>query len=372
MNHSKNILALAIFSICVLSHAPLYAQQMTAPDITAVDSLDDQAKDAAPTPAKDIEKPVVKPPITPRPSQRKPGEPVMDPSSMPALPGSDYNKKLPLVITADKTLEWHRNEKIFIARGNAVATQGYNSVSAPVLTAHYIQEDSKGNSKADSQSGGGMKITEVIASDGPVVLTSQTSKAYGDHADYDLIKGYAVMTGDHLKMVSPDQTVTARDKFEYYVDAGRLTAIGQAKVVRQQDTLEGDKIAAILKKDDQGKQVLDTLTADGHVIVTTPTETATGETGIYHSSTNKAQLKGNVKIHRGPNLLEGDRAEVDMTTNVSQIFNDQASGGRVKGVFYPNSQDITTAPPGAGLATHEGVGLERDPSVKVKKPKNLE
>ena len=46
-----------------------------------------------------------------------------------------------------------------------------------------------------------------------------------------------------------------------------------------------------------------------------------------------------MKITRGPNILEGDRADVNLTTNVSTMKGSPAAGGRVRGVFYPGSED---------------------------------
>jgi lipopolysaccharide export system protein LptA len=155
-------------------------------------------------------------------------------------------------------------------------------------------------------------------------------------------------------MTAPDQTVTARDKFEYWTAEGRFNAIGNAQIIRPKpgsgtDTLKADKITAILKENKEGKQVLHTLEAFGNVVITTPAETITGAYGIYKASTNKAELTGGVKILRGPNTLEGERASVDMNTNISTIFAaekttapgapDVQPGGRVRGIFYPGSEE---------------------------------
>lgn len=243
-------------------------------------------------------------------------------SEMPAMSPSNQ----PLEITADNTLEWERNNKTFIARGNALAVQGDSSVAAATLTAHY-----------DEKEGGGMKISRVLAED-DVVIKSRGSEAFGAKADYDIDKGYAIMTGNNLRMISPEQEVTARDQFEYWTTDGKFIALGNAKVKRGTDTLQADKISAIMKNDAQGKRALETLEAHNNVVITTPTEKVTGNYGIYRANTNMAEIKGNVKITRGPNILEGERAEVDMTTKTSRIFGGPTQGGRVKGVFYPNSE----------------------------------
>ena len=252
--------------------------------------------------------------------------------------GLSTNSKEPLEVTADGTLEWLRADKTFVATQNALAQQGDSSVAGAKLSAKY----------REGADGGGMQIY-LVRAERDVVLKSRDSTVYGQDAVYNLDKGLATVTGNNLKMISPDQTVTARDKFEYWVTDGRVNAIGNAKVVRPKveggnDTLQADKISAVLKKNAQGEQVLHSLEAISNVVIVTPTETVTGAYGIYKADTNKAEITGGVKIIRGPNTLEGERAEVDMTTNVSTIFGqkDQATGestGRVRGVFYPGSED---------------------------------
>lgn len=241
----------------------------------------------------------------------------------------------PLEITADGALEWHRQDKKFIARNNAVATQGEASIAAHTLTADYTEGK-----------GSGLNIRYVTALQN-VVITSRDSRAYGDKATYDITTGKAHMTGEHLKLTSPDQTLTARDYFEYQVTAGTLTAVGNAKIERlnnrgQLNTLEADTISATLGNNNKGQRVLKTLEARGNVVIITPTETINGTYGIYNADTNKADLSGGVTIRRGPNILEGERAEVDLNTDTSRLFGSKTTGGtgngRVRGVFYPDSE----------------------------------
>lgn len=258
--------------------------------------------------------------------------------------GLTTNSKEPVEITADETLEWRRNDTQFIARGAALAKQGDASVAAETLTADYR----KGATSS-------MEIYKLSA-DRNVVLKSGANTAYGDQGEYDLDKSLAILTGNDLKMVAPDQTITANERFEYWTEEGKINAVGRAKVTRPKvgsvgvDTLEADILTAMLKTDATGKRVLDTLEAKGKVVITTPSEVVTGAYGIYRAGSNKAQLSGGVTIKRGPNVLEGERAEVDLTTNISKIFGatpsgsitgpntGEGAGGRVRGVFYPGSQ----------------------------------
>lgn len=244
---------------------------------------------------------------------------------------TNTNKNEPLEITADDSLEWRRNESLFIARKNALAVQGDVSVSAAILTANYRDGDKNG-----------FEIYRVTANTN-AIINSDGSKAYGDDVTYNLDDGLAVMTGNNLRLITTEQTITARDRFEYWVPQGKLIAIGNAKIVRPTDTLEADIITAILKENDKGERVLETLEAEGRVVITTQTEVLTGNYGIYRASTNKAEVTGNVIAKKGKNILQGERAEIDLNTNVSKIFGvDGSNRGRVRGVFYPENKKEET------------------------------
>lgn len=252
-------------------------------------------------------------------------------SSLSIASASAYAQKedtVPLEITADDTLEWHRDDLKFIAKGNVIAAQGDVTIKAMTLTADYRETE---NSSFD--------IYQLTA-DKNVVISSNAANAYGNLAVYDVDEGKAVMTGDSLRMTSPEQTVTARDSFEYFVTDGKLVANGNVHIVRGENTIDTDHAFAVFTENAAGQRQLQRLEAIGHVVITTPTEVLRGEQGYYDAATNIAQISGNVKITRGPNVLEGEQAEVDLTTNISRMFGNgiQNNGqGRVRGVFYPDS-----------------------------------
>ena len=257
------------------------------------------------------------------------------PALAQSFTSTNSEQSKPLEITADQTLEWHRTDKKYIARGKAEATQGTTSIHADTLTADY-RESAKSN----------FDIYRMTA-DKSVVIISQGNQAYGDKAVYELDTGIATMTGAELKMTGADQTITARDKFEYGVTEGRLSAYGDVVILRGKDKIQADKASAFFtdKKTTSGSRKLERFEGDGHVIVTTPTEILSGDHGVYRADTNIAEVSGNVKITRGPNVLEGERAEINMTTNVSRMFGNTTTNspttGRVKGVFYPGSSQPT-------------------------------
>lgn len=252
------------------------------------------------------------------------------------------NSAQPIEITATKTVEWLRNDKQYVARENVIVTQGAMTLKSDLLTADYRE------SPASS-----MEIWQMTA-DGNVTISDEGNTAYGDKAVYDVTGGVATLTGGDLKLVSPDQTVTAQEKMEYHANERKALAVGKAKVVRAKDTLSADTLVAYFKESSNVQPAatqapsesvpgvgsgLDRLEALGNVVIKTPTETLYGNKGTYRASTNTAELAGKVRIERGPNILEGDRAEVDLNTNVSKLFGNKETGGRVRGVFFPGSEN---------------------------------
>lgn len=201
------------------------------------------------------------------------------------------DQKLPLEITADKALEWNQTDKTYVARGKAVATQGELSVRADTLTATYAGAN------------GNTSDIILLNADGNVTLTSGANVATGDKAVYDLVTGQAVLSGTRPKIVQEGK-----------------------------NTLEADKVTVWTKNN-----VLDHAEADGNVVIVSSEQKATGNKATYNAVTNTAELIGQVKVTQGPNILEGDKAEMDLTTHVSKMVSADSSK-RVKGVFFTNTK----------------------------------
>lgn len=265
-------------------------------------------------------------------------------ASMPAngqetQPMPTANNAQPIEITATKTVEWLRDQSQYVARENVIVTQGAMSIHSDLLTADYREG-------AETS----MEIYQLTA-EGNVQIKDDTNTAYGEKGVYDVTAGIAVLTGSDLKLVSPDQTVTATERMEYHSNERLAKAIGNATVRRPKDTLKADTITAYFADDKApatasaspnaalGGGKLDRLEGEGHVVITTPTEILYGNKAIYSAAKNTAELIGNVKIERGPNVLTGNRAEVDLATNISKLYGSEKEGGRVRGVFFPDSKN---------------------------------
>jgi len=239
-------------------------------------------------------------------------------------------QKQPLDISATGSLEWHRDKKIYIARGDAVAKQGTSEIHADTLTASY----------ADTGAKGSMDISRIDAA-GNVLVKSDTTTATGQQGYYDVKAGYAELTGNGLMLKTPTDTVTARDKLTYSNTKNEMDAYGAAKAVRGEDVIVADRLTGRFEKDaTTGASKMKELEATGHVTITTPTEVLHGDNGVYDAVKNIATITGNVRIDRGESFITGTRGEVDLNTNISRMFGGGtaaggASDGRVRGVFYP-------------------------------------
>jgi len=125
-----------------------------------------------------------------------------------------------------------------------------------------------------------------------------------------------------------------RQKEQIAVFDGNVTA-RQGRLRLKADRLE---VHYQPKAEDQTAAALDgnisRLDAVGHVFLSSPTETAEGERGVYDVRKRVVTLEGKVVLTRGKNVLRGRKLVVDLASGVSRL----ESPGRVKGIFSPSKQ----------------------------------
>jgi lipopolysaccharide export system protein LptA len=224
----------------------------------------------------------------------------------------------PLEITADQGIEWRRNEKLYIARGNARAARGALELHADALTAHY----------RDTAKGG----TEVyrIDADGHVRIVSPGETVL------------VWLRGRDLRLETERDLVRARDSLEYWERQRVAVARGDAVAVRGDKEIRADVLTAYFRPDAEGRLEMSTVKADGNVRISTPTEFARGAAGVYYVKEQLATLTGAVKITRGESQLNGEYAEVDLESGVSRLLGaapGQPGDTRVRGLLVPESLD---------------------------------
>lgn len=289
----------------------------------------------------------------------------------------------PVNITADGGISWSQDDQTITASQNAKAVRGNVTVTADQLVAHYKKAPAPAGGTpaagstatpapaaagnpipAESLEQGGGQLTELDAI-GNVHIYTPTENAWGDKAVYSMDQKVLVLTGQHLKLTTPHDTVTAKDSVEYYTLDHKAIARGNALIVSDDGrSVAADVITGYLSNgpaapgtkpapttastgdadlDQAGN--LQKVDAVGHVVVRTQTDTATGDTGVYLPPTGQARLGGNVHVIHGPNVLQGSDALVNMKTGVATLL--AAPGGQVSGVILPGSTTGTAANGGA-------------------------
>ncbi|WP_165772226.1 LptA/OstA family protein [Niveispirillum lacus] len=261
------------------------------------------------------------------------------PAPQTTTPSLEIGGSKPIEVDAPAGFEYHDKLQVAIARGGATATQGDMVLTAETLAAYFRKTGNGGN-----------EVYRLLA-EGNVQLKNGDRTAHGSRAIYDLDKSVAVLTGDGLRLTTPNETVTARDSLEYWRDQELAVARGDALAARPQDRIRADRLVALLARDAQNKLGLSRVDADGGVVITTKSETARGDKGTYDLDSEQALLTGNVRVTRGQNQLNGPAAAVDLRSGISRILSQvpgsgpvtaqpaaPATGERVKGLFIPNRQ----------------------------------
>jgi len=248
----------------------------------------------------------------------------------------------PIEVLADNGIEWQQGQQRFIARGNAVASRNGVSVYADELIAYYRSGGDAAPaapataSGADAPMGAGSDITRIEAN-GAVRIVSATETASGSQATYNVDSGKMVLTNAHgpVTLVTPKETITARDALEYDVRTQIAVARGKAQMVQGTRTLNAEVLTAHMTQTN-GKTELETVDATGGVVITTDKETARGSQGKYNAKTGIATLTGSVTLTRGDSVLNGGVATVNMKTGISTLTGGGAEGGKARAIIAPN------------------------------------
>lgn len=233
---------------------------------------------------------------------------------------------LPIEIEADDGIEWRRNEKLYVARGNATAKRGDLTVIADTLSARYRE-------KAD----GGSEIWQIEA-DGHVRLMSPGRTVTGGRAVYNLDRRVLEVTGGNLGVDTGDERLTAEHSLEYRDGPQIAIARGNATVVQADRQVRADVMTGHFQRRSDGELDLVRLEADGTVEVKAPDTFATSAKGDYDLTTDIMTLSGDVKVTNAGNQFNGEFAEVNVRTGVSRLLGSAGGSGKVKSLIMPSSE----------------------------------
>lgn len=304
----------------------------------------------------------------------------------------DFTQGGPIEITATDGIEWRQQDQVVIARGSARAVREGVVIDADRLIARYRPRGGAANQQtggaANQQAGGaasqqaggaaasapapGASANPVTGSEiwrleaeGRVRITSQTERATGERAVYDMDQAVMVLSGQGLGLETPEQRITARDSLEYWPQRRMAVARGGALVVTNDDRrIAADTLVAHfaepaapvpgqpapataqparpagLPGPAEGSRI-ERVEAFGAVEIRTAEEVVRGERGAYSPQTGLARLEGGVRITRGDNQLNGQEAIVDLRSGVSRLVS--APGQRVQGLIMPQQAEPNEA-----------------------------
>lgn len=128
--------------------------------------------------------------------------------------------------------------------------------------------------------------------------------------------------------------VTA-DRIEVQDRADRAIFAGNVHVTQAELTLDTQRLTVAYSS--AGSIQIQRLDASGGVVVTSPSERARGDFGVYDLNRKLITLVGNVQLNRGDSQIIGSRLVIDLNSGRAVIDGGPAgvaqSGGRVKGHF---------------------------------------
>lgn len=235
-------------------------------------------------------------------------------------------------VLADNAIEWNREQRQYIAQGNAVAIQGNTRVYGDKLIAAY-RETPEGSGSTD------IYRMEAIGSV-RIVLPDQTIT--GSRAVREIDRGLIWIVGNPPTLTTKTDIVTATERMEYWEKTHKALAIGgaTARAINSQRTISADVLEADFSKEgapDQRGSGVRIITATGNVKIVTENETITGDDGTYVPQTGKAVLLGNVHLQSADGRqLAGSRAEVNMKSGISRLYSSDGhtnGGGQVRAIF---------------------------------------
>lgn len=241
----------------------------------------------------------------------------------------------PIIIDAEESVVCDENAHKCVAKGQARAQKGTSIVYGDVLTVCFKEGEKR-------------EITAITA-DGHVRMETPTETAYGEHAHYDVVLDRVLMTGGNLKIVTPKETLTARDSIEYWHTKHQGIARGNAlaQFPNKNQLLQANTLVAHFSPSPEGnkegkeKLTIDQIDAEGHVLASGPNGVVTGDRGVYHAQTEIVEVFDNVKVTQDGNVMEGGYGRANLKTNVAELFphapNVTSSGPvkRISGILIP-------------------------------------
>ncbi|MFL5086282.1 MAG: LptA/OstA family protein [Xanthobacteraceae bacterium] len=223
--------------------------------------------------------------------------------------------------------------------GNVVITQGPQVIKGERLTADLTSGVTQVEGKVSgvmfpkNQKAGDAKTGDAKTGDGK---TGDAKGAQSSSGSPMALQGFSVNRDKPVQITA--NMLEVRDKEKKAIFAGNvLVAQGEATMKSKTLDVYYDQDGDAAGPSDQQVRRLE---AKGGVVVAQKDQTATGDTGIFDMPTNTVTLIGDVVSTQGPQVIKGERLTIDLTSGLWRV------GGRVGGLFLPNSRPKTGDKPG--------------------------
>ena len=138
------------------------------------------------------------------------------------------------------------------------------------------------------------------------------------------------------------------DQFAADLNAETGTYRGNVVVVQGDMKLRADEVK-VFAPDGKARR----MEARGHVVVDSPSGTATGDQGVYDVVARVIHLTGHVVLSKNQNVMRGSALDVQLATGQARLVAVSETGqpSRVQGVFIPQQHNRPQTPAPAPTAS---------------------
>ena len=147
------------------------------------------------------------------------------------------------------------------------------------------------------------------------------------------------------------------DNVEVFDQQNRMVYSGDVNAVRGLTRIRADRIEVLFEaQDGPGFGPISQLVASGDVFYVTPTEVIRANDGAYNVATEVITMTGDVILTQGCNVSTGHRLVANLQSGVAELVgNNQANGGRVRSVFFPDQDNRPSTTPFSQSCPQPGV-----------------
>jgi lipopolysaccharide export system protein LptA len=209
-----------------------------------------------------------------------------------------------LEIEASGFLEWNQENKSYIAKGDAIATQGERTIQADEIIAFYESEENR-------------DITRIQAA-GSVKFSDVSGSGYSDRLHYEMNTQTVTLNGNENYFESEEFIAQSSNQIQFNELNGILNLQDDAMIsFSEARKIEAQRLEIALSDDGN----VTTINAKGDVKLTEEAgRIAYSGSAFYEAENGNMTLSDSVEILDGNNQLRGDIAIINMETGYSKIL----------------------------------------------------